>query len=101
MPGAIRTALQRHVSEEELDRMRRATASGNAAPSWKTPEQGAATSVLLATSPLLDGIGGKYFDDCNEASPNEPGTRRGVATHALDPEAAQHLWQVSQQTIAG
>ena len=53
MPGAIRTALQRHVTEEELDRLR--AQSGAAAPTWKTPEQGAATSVLLATSPLLDG----------------------------------------------
>ncbi len=33
----------------------------------KTPEQGAATSVLLATSPVVEGIGGRYFEDCNEA----------------------------------
>jgi hypothetical protein len=30
-------------------------------------EQGAATSVLLAVAPLLDGIGGRYFADCNES----------------------------------
>jgi NAD(P)-dependent dehydrogenase (short-subunit alcohol dehydrogenase family) len=101
MPGAIRTGLQRYVSDEELDRMRRATASGNAAVQWKTPEQGAATSVLLATSPLLKGVGGRYFEDCNEAGPNEPGTRRGVAAHALDPDAARRLWTVSEETIAG
>ncbi|GAB3941916.1 hypothetical protein GCM10027614_28060 [Micromonospora vulcania] len=53
MPGAIRTNLQRYVSDEELDRMR----AGNAA-AWKTVEQGAATSVLVAASPLLDGVGG-------------------------------------------
>ncbi|MFC5032303.1 MULTISPECIES: hypothetical protein [Streptomyces] len=46
---------------------------------WKTPEQGTATSVLVATSPLLDGIGGRYFEDCNEAAPNEPGSCSGVA----------------------
>lgn len=40
--------------------------------------------MLLATSPLLDGIGGKYFDDCNEAELNEPGGRPGVAAYALD-----------------
>jgi hypothetical protein len=45
------------------------------------------------------GIGEKYFEDCNEALPNEPGTRRGVAAHALDPEPASRLWQVSQQTV--
>jgi NAD(P)-dependent dehydrogenase (short-subunit alcohol dehydrogenase family) len=98
MPGAIRTGLQRYVSDEELDRMRAAT--GSREVSWKTPQQGAATSVLLAVSPLLAGIGGRYFEDCAEALPNEPGTRRGVAAHALDPEAAARLWEVSSEHVA-
>jgi NAD(P)-dependent dehydrogenase (short-subunit alcohol dehydrogenase family) len=97
MPGAIRTNLQRHITEEELDRVRAAT--GGEGPRWKTPEQGAATSVLLATSPLLSGVGGRYFEDCNEAGPNRPGTRTGVAAHALDPEAAERLWQVTVETL--
>jgi NAD(P)-dependent dehydrogenase (short-subunit alcohol dehydrogenase family) len=98
MPGGIHTNLQRYVSMEELDRMR--ARSGSEAPAWKTPEQGAATSVLVATSPLLDGVGGRYFEDCNEAEPNQPGSRRGVAAYALDPEAATLLWQVSVDTLA-
>ncbi len=100
MPGGIRTNLQRYVSDEELARLRSQT-GGSAAPSWKTPEQGAATSVLVATSPLLDGIGGRYFEDCNEAALNEPGTRRGVAAYALDAGDAALLWQVSVDTLAG
>jgi NAD(P)-dependent dehydrogenase (short-subunit alcohol dehydrogenase family) len=99
MPGGIRTGLQRYVTDEDLDRLRR-QAGGSAAPSWKTPEQGAATSVLVATSPLLDGIGGRYFEDCNEAGLNEPGSRRGVAAYALDPHDAALLWQVSVDTLA-
>lgn len=98
MPGGIRTNLQRFVSDEELDRMRAAAGAG--ASQWKTVEQGAATSVLVATSPLLEGVGGRYFEDCNEAGPNQPGTRFGVAPYALDPEAAQRLWHVTQQTLA-
>jgi NAD(P)-dependent dehydrogenase (short-subunit alcohol dehydrogenase family) len=98
MPGGIRTNLQRHVSEEELNRLR--AESGGGATSWKTPEQGAATSVLLATSPQLEGIGGRYFEDCNEAVANVPGTRTGVAAYALDPEAAARLWELSLETIA-
>ena len=98
MPGAIATNLQRYVSDEELARMR--AQMGGGGPAWKTPEQGAATSVLLAASPLLDGVGGRYFEDCNEAGPNQPGTRRGVAAYALDPEAAALLWQVSVDTLA-
>ena len=78
------------MTPEEIDRIwgaireRHATAGG---PGIKTREQGAATSVLVATSPLLDGIGGRYFEDCNEARrlppefsprlrcPASPGTR--------------------------
>ncbi|ONK11444.1 SDR family NAD(P)-dependent oxidoreductase [Streptomyces sp. MP131-18] len=96
-PGGIRTNLQRHITDEELERMRRAAGPGAA---WKTPEQGAATSVLVATSPLLEDAGGRYFEDCNEAGPNEPGTNSGVARYALDPQAAALLWQVSLETLA-
>ena len=97
MPGGIRTNLQRHLSEEELQT---AVRNAGADVRWKTPEQGAATSVLVATAPLLDGIGGRYFEDGNEAEPNQPGTRRGVAAYALDPEAAERLWEVSVTALA-
>src|SRR5712664_1348735 len=56
-PGAIAaTSLSRHMDPEALAGLR---ASGMF--SYKTIEQGAATSVLAATSPLLEGIGGRYF----------------------------------------
>jgi hypothetical protein len=55
---------------------------------------------LVATSPLLEGIGGRYFEDCNQAELNQPGTRRGVAAYALDLEPAERLWQVSVDTLA-
>ncbi len=97
MPGGIRTNLQRYISEEQLAAAR--TAAGADAARWKTPEQGAATSVLLATSPLLDGVGGRYFEDCNEAEVNQLSARHGVAAYALDPEAAARLWKVSEETI--
>ncbi|WCN80092.1 SDR family NAD(P)-dependent oxidoreductase [Micromonospora sp. LH3U1] len=96
MPGAIQTNLQRYVSEEELNRVR----AGNAA-AWKTVEQGAATSVLVAASPLLDGVGGRYFEDCQEAAPARPDARTGVAEYALDPEAAERLWEVSTALLKG
>src|SRR3569833_4580850 len=98
MPGGIRTNLQRYVTDEELARLR--AESGGGAPQWKAPEQGAATSVLAAASPLLDGVGGRYFEGCDEAGPNRPGTRHGVAAYALDPEQAERLWQVTLETLA-
>ncbi|MEJ1231091.1 MAG: SDR family NAD(P)-dependent oxidoreductase [Galbitalea sp.] len=93
-PGRIPgTALSRH-----LDVTADGTAPGTVSSdgvSVKTVAQGAATSVLLAASPLLGGIGGRYFEDCNEALPHEPGIRRGVEAYALDPERAERLWEVS------
>ena len=93
MPGGIRTALQRHVSEDlqrEWDRFE-----------WKTVEQGASTSVLLAASPLVDGVTGRYFEDNNEALPlTEGDPMHGVAEYALDPESATRLWDLSEKLLA-
>ncbi|GAA1871161.1 SDR family NAD(P)-dependent oxidoreductase [Pseudonocardia ailaonensis] len=95
MPGGIRSGLQRHLDRAALDAMEeRAGAVG-----WKTPEQGAATSVLLAASPLVEGIGGRYFEDCAEALPATGAYGRGVAPYALDPEAAERLWDLSVATL--
>lgn len=93
-PGAVLSNLTRHMSQDELDK---AIASGY---SFKTPEQGAATSVLLATWPGLEGVGGRYFEDCQEARPHREGDSGGVAAHALDPVAAERLWQVSLDMLA-
>ncbi|WP_052847990.1 SDR family NAD(P)-dependent oxidoreductase [Streptomyces avicenniae] len=98
MPGGIRTRLQRHVDMAALEAMTAQLTDD--VPAWKTPEQGAATSVLLAASPLLDGVAGRYFEDCNEAASARPGAIRGVAAHALDRDAASRLWQVSVDTLA-
>ena len=70
---------------------------------YKTIEQGAATSVLVATSPLLVSVGGRYFEDGQEAVVLAPGAAEtsgsGVAPYALDPEAATRLWQVSAAAL--
>jgi NAD(P)-dependent dehydrogenase (short-subunit alcohol dehydrogenase family) len=92
MPGAIKTNLQRYVG-----------GSVTAAPELqKTPEQGAATSVLLATSPLLEGIGGRYFVNCNEAEivAHRTSDLSGVAPYALDPANAERLWEESLRLLA-
>ncbi len=91
MPGAILTNLQRHIGGGLVTPPER----------QKTVEQGAATSVLLATSPLLDGIGGRYFVDCNEAAPvtRRTGDMSGVAPYALDAENADRLWELSLRLL--
>jgi NAD(P)-dependent dehydrogenase (short-subunit alcohol dehydrogenase family) len=95
MPGGIATALQRHLPLGYNDAAREQFRQ--AGSRFKSVEQGAATSVLLAASPLLDGVGGRYFEDCNEAVVVESrdGGIGGVAPYALDPENAERLWDVS------
>ncbi len=98
-PGGITaTNLSRHLEPSTLSRIR---SSGTFTD--KTLQQGAATSVLVATSPLLDGVGGRYFEDCNEAmrlDPSAPNTTpSGVAPYALDPATATRLWQVSLDLV--
>ena len=63
---------------------------------FKTIEQGAATTVLVATSPQLGVIGGRYFEDCNEAPVvnADPDATFGVAAHAVDPATAARLWEI-------
>jgi NAD(P)-dependent dehydrogenase (short-subunit alcohol dehydrogenase family) len=99
-PGRIgSTGLISHVDQtavvpESFD------LAGATGVSVKDIPQGAATSVLLAASPLVDGVTGKYFEDCQEAVPFVPGVRRGVAAYAVDPEKAARLWQLSLDLLA-
>jgi NAD(P)-dependent dehydrogenase (short-subunit alcohol dehydrogenase family) len=92
MPGAIATNLQRHTGGAQTPPEKR-----------KTVEQGASTSVLLATSPLLDGIGGRYFVNNAEAEVVDRRTddMTGVAPYAIDPANASRLWDVSMELLGG
>jgi len=85
-PGAIPTGLQQHTGGLRTPPERQ-----------KTVQQGAATSVLLAASPLLDKVGGRYFEDCNEASvvTRRPADYTGVAWYALDQANAGRLWDAA------
>jgi NAD(P)-dependent dehydrogenase (short-subunit alcohol dehydrogenase family) len=95
-PGAIATPLQRHVGG------RLATP----VDLQKTPEQGAATTVLLATSPLLNRVGGRYFNDNQEAVPVDERPSditelvNSVAAYALDHDNADRLWQLATAAVA-
>lgn len=54
-------------------------------------ERGARTSVYLATSPEVEGVTGKYFVDCQAATPSR---------RARDERLAEVLWEASQRTLA-
>ena len=101
MPGAIDTNLGRYMDPAALEALRQAITQRRGGISFKTPQQGAATSVLLAASPRLADIGGRYFEDCNEAEVVTSGevAMRGVAAYALDPESATRLWEMSLEMV--
>jgi len=103
MPGGIWTPLQRHWSAEQRAGAEAFSQQAEASGAFhiKSTEQGAATSVFLATSPLVAGVGGRYFEDCQEARVVERlDGLAGVLPHALDPGAARHLWDVSEQLVS-
>jgi NAD(P)-dependent dehydrogenase (short-subunit alcohol dehydrogenase family) len=99
-PGRIAsTGLSRHVDPAALA-PQSFDPAGSTGVSVKDIPQGAATSVLLAASPLVEGVSGTYFEDCQQAAPYVPGIRRGVAGYALDPAKAARLWQLSADLLA-
>lgn len=100
-PGGIMTPLQRYLPREEMVASGWMDEAGNVDERFKSPEQGAATTVWAATSPLLEGIGGVYCEDCDVAEPTVPGSStarvRGVDAHAVDRDAAAELWALSAE----
>jgi NAD(P)-dependent dehydrogenase (short-subunit alcohol dehydrogenase family) len=59
-----------------------------AKPFFITPEKGARTQVWLASSPEVEGISGKYFDNCKEKTPSKA---------ALEAGAPERLWAISEE----
>ncbi|MER7569302.1 SDR family NAD(P)-dependent oxidoreductase [Streptomyces sp. NPDC097941] len=103
-PGYVLTNLQRHLDDDTLRSFGVMDDDGNVTPLsyYKTPSQGAAGSVLLAASPLTAGVTGRYFENNQEAEvvPGDQGEASGVAAHAVDPAAADRLWEYATETIS-
>jgi NAD(P)-dependent dehydrogenase (short-subunit alcohol dehydrogenase family) len=102
MPGGIITPLQRHLSKEEQIGFGWIDENGVPNPRMKTPEEGASTSVWAALGEELEGVGGKYLENCAEAAPwtsEEPWS--GVLPYAIDPAGAERLWAWSEKEITG
>ncbi|KAL2831872.1 hypothetical protein BJY01DRAFT_239991 [Aspergillus pseudoustus] len=97
-PGAISTDLQRHVPEEIKSTWE---SSAEAKRMWKSPEQGAATTVWAAVASELEGQGGKYLEDCSIAEPAATARRQGIgyASWAYDTESEARLWSKSLEMV--
>jgi len=108
-PGAVLTDLARYMTDEEFESygLTREDVNGpvpagksvSDGGDFKTHEQGAATSVWCATSPQLAGRGGVYCEDVDIAAIRPPDAvgNRGVAAWAIDPQAAERLWTLSEE----
>ena len=105
------TELSRHFTPEVMAGMqkhaeaaaRKAGVEGpvdaSAGMSFKSLEAGAATQCWAASSPDLGELGGKYLADCRVGVIGENVRDFGVAPHAQDPDAAQRLWQASEELV--
>lgn len=60
-------------------------------PFFRTPDDGAATSIHLASAPEVATVSGRYFANCREKTPSR---------HARDADAARRLWTISEQMVA-
>lgn len=97
-PGAILTPLGKHVGV--LEALRKGWLPYLGGPKMRSPAKGAATSVWVATAPELDGIGGRYFEDCSEARPWSADVKfSGVKSYALDSTHADEVWKLSERLL--
>lgn len=85
-PGVIMTNISRSLDLNSVV-MSLATL---VKPFLKSIPQGAATTCYVALSPQIKDISGKYFADCNEASPSKK---------AQDEVLGKKLWEFSQQIL--
>ncbi|MFG1664128.1 SDR family NAD(P)-dependent oxidoreductase [Streptomyces sp. Y7] len=102
-PGWIHTNLARHIDTATMQALGAMDSDGNLLTPdyYKTPAQGAATAVLLAASPLLEGVTGRYFEDNQEAEVVDggPEVMAGVAKWSVDPAAADRLWDYALPVV--
>ncbi len=105
-PGGIFTPLQRHLPTEEMIALgwlnEQGEISDGARAMFKSPTQGCTTTLWAATSPLLEGRGGVYCEDCNIAAVSGAETvrYRFVEPHAVNQDSAERLWSLSEDLLA-
>jgi len=97
-PGAIMTSLGRHMVEGDFEAMTEKNPSSEPL-TFKSLEQGAATTVWAASSPDLAGRGGIYLENCQIAPAAVQGKTIGVESYAVNPAAAERLWTLSEELV--
>ena len=96
-PGGIRTNLGRHLNAEGQKALQDRIMASDPDFQFKSIPQGAATQVWAATASELEGNGGVYCEDCHVAPIDNESAKGGVRSYALDPQAAEALWTLSEE----
>lgn len=91
-PGVILTELGRHLTADDSEGLAKRL------PTFKTVEQGAATTVFACVAPDLPN--GSYLEDCHVAGPVNEDYTAGVMPWATDPEQAERLWTWSEEQVS-
>lgn len=105
-PGGIFTPLQRHLPKDEMVALGWIDESGEmsevARAVFKTPDEGASTTLWCALSRQLANMGGLYCEDCDVAAVATAASPRHihVAPHAVDLEDADRLWALTDQCFS-
>ncbi|PYI03859.1 NAD(P)-binding protein [Aspergillus sclerotiicarbonarius CBS 121057] len=96
MPGGIFTNLQKYIPSETRAGWR----SNPVVMTFiKNLEQGAATTVFAAVSRDWEGRGGRYLEDCAEASSSITPGMSGVKSYAYDDGKEARLWELTLQIL--
>lgn len=101
-PGGVTTNLAKFIPNEERQAMGWFKEDGTLQDRFKNVEQGASTSVYTALAPELAGRGGEYLEDCaiSKGVNTNPKEFWGMGPYAVDMEAAERLWKLSEELVA-
>nr|WP_321983783.1 SDR family NAD(P)-dependent oxidoreductase [uncultured Lichenicoccus sp.] len=95
-PGAVMTETVRGMIERLGDGREGAVAAHD----WKTVPQGAATALWAGIVAPADTVGGQYCEDCRVAEiSDDPNSRIGIRSYALDRDHARALWVKSEEMV--
>ena len=98
-PGGIDTNISRHMGPEFVQYI---MANESIVKTLKSPEQGAATTVLAAIGKEWENKGGKYVEDCEEAQRGKDDNDTfgvGYVSQTYDPKNEERLWKDSLKIV--
>ena len=98
-PGGIATRLSRHLGSAFVEQFMK---DEKLAKDLKSPEQGAATTVVAAVGKEWEDRGGRYLENCEEALRGKDDNNAlgiGFVSHTYDQKKEERLWSDSLRFV--